>query len=435
MIKRIFYFVLLILIFGSLKFEANELEINGYVESDNRLRLDKDHVFSLNENTLFLKIKKDIVSRAAIHGNIELINTNKQKITDASDLQSTDKVDPCRLELKEAYINFHGFLTNNMDLTAGKQRIAWGTADKLNPTDNLNPDDLSDPMDFGKKHGINAFRADYYLGEYTLTGVYIPVFKPAVLSPSEWTPAQTFPLPQGINLGEYTSKVLLPESNLGNSEYAFKTASRFFNYDFSISYFNGRNDLPVTTRTTLASVDSTTTDINLEMAYPRTKIIGFDMAGSVAELWNIGIWIEGAYNMPEETNQVTQTASGITSEKIMNADFLKYVIGGDYTFKNGIYINTQFIHGFDNEIEKDKLKDYVFGAIRKNFKNDTFKLELRGGRSVSESGNLINPHLEYYPIDATEIILGCYFIDGKEGTNLGSLKNFDELYLKFKASF
>ena len=265
--------------------------------------------------------------------------------------------------------------------------------------------------------------------------IYIPTFKPAVLAPPEWTPAPSLPLQPGISLGTYSTKVLLPEANSENSSYALKAATNFFNYDFSLSYFNGRDDLPVAAKTTLTSVDSTTTDINVEMAYSRMQVVGLDMAGSVAQLWDIGIWAEGAYIIPKEVEQTLQTPAGTTTEKIMDESFLKYVIGGDYTFKNGIYINTQFIHGFDGEKEKDSLKDYVFGAIRKNFKSDTFKLELRGGGSVTESGTLINPHFEYYPFDAAGIVLGCYFIDGKEKTTFGSLKNFDELYLKFKVSF
>ena len=153
--KRTFWFILLIFILNSFNVLAGELEINGYVKSDNRIRLKKENTFSLNENTLSLKIKKDISAHASVYGNVELTNSNRQKVTDASDLQSMDNVDPWQMELKEAYINFYGFLTDNLDLTVGKQRIAWGTADKLNPTDNLNPDDLSDPLDFGEKLGSN----------------------------------------------------------------------------------------------------------------------------------------------------------------------------------------------------------------------------------------------------------------------------------------
>jgi len=51
-------------------------------------------------------------------------------------------------------------LTSTLDIRIGRQRIAWGTADKLNPTDNLNPDDLEDIFDFGKHLDSNIVGGD-----------------------------------------------------------------------------------------------------------------------------------------------------------------------------------------------------------------------------------------------------------------------------------
>ncbi len=89
---------------------------------------------------------------------------------------------PLHILLWEAFFEFSPFISENLDVKIGKQRIVWGTADLLNPTDNLNPDDLTDMLDFGSKITSWAFKASYYLGDNTITGIRIPFFEPALFS-------------------------------------------------------------------------------------------------------------------------------------------------------------------------------------------------------------------------------------------------------------
>ena len=56
----------------------------------------------------------------------------------------------------------------------------------------------------------------------------------------------------------------------------------------------------------------------------KRKIIGFDMAG---EVFGLGFWFEGAYNWLER-----------------NANYYEFVIGGDYTWRNGFYLLMEYFH-------------------------------------------------------------------------------------------
>ncbi|MCK7509029.1 MAG: hypothetical protein MZV70_36675 [Desulfobacterales bacterium] len=86
-------------------------------------------------------------------------------------------VDPYNLEIRELYIQLYGFLFDNLDVTSGRQRIVWGTADKLNPTDNLNPLDLEDILDFGRRRGSDAINLNYYFNsEFFATGCVCSLF-------------------------------------------------------------------------------------------------------------------------------------------------------------------------------------------------------------------------------------------------------------------
>ena len=66
-----------------------------------------------------------------------------------------------------------------LDVRAGRQIIAWGRADGVNPTDNLSGQDLTllVPDDADRRLGTTAVRASYYLGDVSLTGVWLPEFR------------------------------------------------------------------------------------------------------------------------------------------------------------------------------------------------------------------------------------------------------------------
>ncbi|NJM31869.1 MAG: hypothetical protein HC848_01965 [Limnobacter sp.] len=78
-------------------------------------------------------------------------------------------------EVREAYLDFSLGL---LDIRLGKQIIAWGRADKLNPTDNLTPRDytLLVPEDEEQRLGTSAAVFNYPFSnyDYVLTGVWMP---------------------------------------------------------------------------------------------------------------------------------------------------------------------------------------------------------------------------------------------------------------------
>ncbi len=421
------------------------IDIGGEFLTDNRFRVKKENKLTYNENRVSLKLNSDI-SRASLYIETWLKGLGFPEVSQSSQLQKKDKekVSPCAVEIRELYIDFYRFLSDKLELRVGTQRIAWGTADKLNPTDNLNPDDLEDIMDFGRKLGSNSMKLTYYLGDFTLTGVYIPVFTPAVLPSSDWTSALSAPLslPQGMSLRNFSDTITLPEETLKESSMgAVKASGNIFTYDLSLSYFYGRDDLPLIKRVEITPVGTTTIDAKAEMVYPEMQVIGTDIAGAIA---NVGIWAEGACFIPEKVDMETFTV-GVgtqTSTALKDDPYFKYVIGWDYTFKNGLYINGQWLHGFIHERGEDNLEDYFMAGIEKKFFNDELKVKIGFGGEVKDFdeiednlATMLFPEINYYPVDNTEITFGAYFIDGKDTTSFGKVKNNDEVYLKFKYSF
>jgi hypothetical protein len=186
-------------------------------------------------------------------------------------------------------------------------------------------------------------------------------------------------------------------------------------------------------------------ELHAEMIYPEMQVIGADMAGSIG---SVGVWAEGALFIPDKVSMLTTvpTPYGMQTQQTIALDdepYLRYVIGGDYTFKNGLYVNAQFIHGFFHERGNDNLNDYFAFWFEKRFFNDELKIVPFGGAiaindwdNVKDNYGLVgNPEITYYPEDNVEIILGGYFLEGKGDNLFSKIKKFDEIYTKIKVSF
>lgn len=415
-----------------------EVDLNGFVELDERVSLDGSGDINRNRATLGLEINAELSEQVFGYGELRLETLNSPIVSQGADLSEKDKVFPLQLELYEAYLDLNSYPLENMDLRAGKQRIAWGTADKLNPTDNLNPYDFADLLKFGEKIPTNALKLTTYLGDNTLTAAVVPVFTPAVMSATyntSLTGYLTSFLSPGVTLTTVESNVILPESKANNSMYALKLSRNILGYDMSLSYFNGNDSVPNIANMTLTAVSTTQVTGSITQNYPKVQVVGYDLAGSFR---GVGLWAEFAFFNPDNVVQEIVTPQGTLTSEVGN--YTKYTLGFDYTFASGLYINSQFMHGFFDERGSD-LTDLLMAGIEKKFFDDKLKLELTLGGELDFSGDkkvvgyLFGPQIVFYPADATEIGLGTFSVDGDPGTKLGSMKTLDQAYLKFKYSF
>ncbi|MCK4339939.1 MAG: hypothetical protein KAW92_05375 [Candidatus Cloacimonetes bacterium] len=442
--KKIILFIsILVAIFGNSYAQGN-FSINGYLKTDNRMLTD-DNSFTWNENQLGLKFEGSYSDDYHLFSEVRLRGFGFPEIPQTADLQRKDKVYKWDLEFREAYLDLYQFGLKDLDLRIGRQIITWGTADKLNPTSNICPDNLEDVFNFGEQLGVNSALAIYYWKDFTFTGVYVPVFTPAILPSGVFASALSEPmeLPAGMTLLNISDTVILPENRFTKtSQAAFKVGTNLLDYDLSFSYYYGRDDLPLMNKITITPVDTLgTVNITTEMIYPRMQIIGGDFAGSIGD---IGVWGESALTIPDEYGMETIVGGEIQKSIALDDEpYCKFVIGGDYTFKNGLYLNAQYLHGFVHERGKDDLNDYLTFRFEKKFFNDELKVAPIGGAiSVTDwddcqnnYGFVANPEITYYPSDNVEIITGAYILDGKGSNMFTNVKNNDEVYIKVKVSF
>ncbi|MBE0432684.1 hypothetical protein IBX73_04355 [candidate division WOR-3 bacterium] len=224
-----------------------------------------------------------------------------------------------------------------------------------------------------------------------------------------------------------------------------KIKRQFFDYDVSLSYVYGLDDLPVACRAVITATENLgEVDIYTELLYPKRHIAGFDVAGALGE---IGIWGEAALFMSEEVRLLTDlSALGMGVEETIaleDRSYVKFLLGADYTFRNGFYINMQYLHGFVHERGRANLEDYLLVGTELRLLNDRIKIvPVAGAVTVTDFSDIANnyavvyaPEISYRPIDNAELTCGTRLIQGSNNTVFGRLKDNDEVYFKVKYSF
>jgi hypothetical protein len=417
--------------------DENKLKLSGELMTDERFLLKNKNDWAWNEIRISLNLDKKITANSKFYSEVWLRNIGLPSITTSTDLYNKGIVDPYNLEIREAYVQLYGFLTKNLDVTIGRQRIVWGTADKLNPTDNLNPYDMEDILDFGRHRGSDAINMNYYFNnDFSMQGVFIPFFQPANMPAGIFSDALNpgMQLPQGMVLKAYSDTVLTPRYSVGQSSVsALKFKGFAKGVDFSLSYVYGIDGFPLNTRNTFFPAD-TLDGINIksQLSFARTHIIGADLATSLA---GIGFWAEAAVFVPEKDIVMTNDLSALypMSPVPVTQDFFVY----------GSYFNIQYMHGFIHERGIKNLNDYFFVQYEKKFLNEKLKVAPIGGGFIVTDWNEIKnnyaliymPEIAYLATANAEITLSSILFDGKGDNLFANLKDYNMFMFKLKYSF
>jgi hypothetical protein len=413
--------------------------IGGYVQTENHVALD-DLELTWNENRLNLKLSAGNFMDYGLFSEVQLRSFGFVRVDSVSMLQGLEQSGsyPGGVELREAYLDLYSFPFSSVDLRLGRQIINWGSADALNPTSNISPDNLEILLDFGEHLAVDAFQGTYYGSNLNLTCVFVPTFTPSRLPPPSYSSAllsafsSGLSLPPGVSIEGFTQQIELPDRNLTeSSQYAVKLSTFMNGFDLSFSYYYGRYHLPIPSAISMS-------DSVITLIYPEVQVIGGDFAGAIG---SVGIWGEGAVFFPEE---VLFDIPELPGEEILKDEpYARFIAGCDYTFGNGVYVNTQVLHGFLHEQGSENLNDYLTFGAEQSFLNSkltlvpvSFAISVSDWDDPTENYGLAYvPELTYRPVDNIELTIGGAILHG-EGENLfRQLNDRDELYLKARASF
>lgn len=315
--------------------------------------------------------------------------------------------------LLEGYVTMH---FAKADLRLGKQIVAWGRADGINPTDNLTPRDFTVllPFDDDQRFGTLALKLDTYLSpEHTLTVFTTPFFEPSRI-------------PRPASGPSIMEKI--PERSLANTVFGLKLNKVGEGFDWSASYFHGFSELA-----SLRFLGSDATGPLLELHYDRIKVLGADFARNFGRF---GFRGEVAY---VDTRDDSGTDPGTKNP------FLFWIVGVDRTFFENMNVNLQFFQrrirryhnpeNIDDAVERDiAIQNAIIGGqqdrisngisfrVSNKWFNDTLEAEIFSILNTTRHDNFIRSLLRYAFSDHWKGTLGAEFYFGAAETQFGSLK-------------
>jgi hypothetical protein len=442
------------LLMTSIAQEENPLRIYGNLITNQRAVFLDETEWGWNENRLTLKFEKR-TERTKFYSEVWLRNFGIPNYTSSDNLFNQGIIDPFNIQLREAYFQISDFLIPNLDLKIGRQRITWGTADKLNPTDNLNPYDMEDILDFGRHRGSDAINLTYYFkSDYSLQAVVIPFFQPANLPVGMFSNAlmPSIEIPSGITLNSLTTQINKPDNTLFKSTtLGFKFKGSVKSVDFSLSYVWGYNGIPFLTKTTVTpKLIPYGIDVIAELSYVRNHIFGIDIS---TDIKGVGVWAEGALFKLTDDLYYTSIVHNIipifeptqTDSLLLNAKkpYFRAIVGADYHFGKGSYINVQYMHGFIHECGNQNMSDYLFLRFDQRLFDDKITFSPISGAFIINKWTKISdnysfayiPQIVYNPVPDFELSLSAVLIKGKGNGIFAALQDYDQIILKGTYSF
>jgi hypothetical protein len=250
----------------------------------------------------------------------------------------------------------------NIALTMGKQELSLGTGYFSNPTDVFNAKDALDPT--YEQPGHNALRLDLYIGSRTnFMVLYTPI-----------------------------------EFDWENSGKLIRAKTGIQRFDFSLS---------------IHECQYTTTDFyTFVQTKERRRIIGADFVG---ELFGLGVWGEGIYNIMENHDD----------------DWYEFISGTDYTWGSGLYAMVEYHRNMLGKPDKDEYyfndwmryyagetktlcQDQIYGLIQYPV-TDLISISASGIYSISDQSAAIIPTVYYSIFENVDLTLMFNIYLGEEG--------------------
>lgn len=308
----------------------------------------------------------------------------------------------------EFYADLH---LRRADIRIGQQYIFWGATDWVNPTDIINPWDYehisSEIEDY--RLPVTAVSAKYYWREFTIQGVWIPLFTPAVM-----------PLPEGTT-------VHYPDVSYTDPQFGLRVTSYVGATDISISAYRGYDALPEIR--TIVDTSTLPPAVNLEAKYYPITMLGFDFARTFDQVALKG---EAAWCGTEDNDG---------RDPDIKNPFLKSVVGLDYNPSNKWSINAQYI--IDHQLK------YQAAYVNDDEDETTYSLSTRIAwepidfvtSQVISVYNLADQDLftlgfiSWELADAFHVTLGTVLFQGPEDSIYGQMDSADQWFVELKRSF
>ncbi len=327
--------------------------------------------------------------------------------------------------VREALIDIDA---GDLNLRAGRQIIAWGRADRINPTDYFSPRDftLFTVDDDEQRNGLNAVQARYALNQtLTLTGV-VADFQ-----------AHRLPMGRFNKLGALAQNVQTQHPPK-QAQWAIKLDHSGKGVDGSISYFSGYDPMPHYGAEILATGLPL-----LHREYPHTQILGADFA-----------FATGAWTMRGEFSHA-QISKDCDSCLGFKRKVSRAVLGVDRDFLDTANINLQVFTTRRQHVEgavpalRSSLKEALLDLnsewnmqdwgltmrLSNKFLNEKLKIELGAMADMRQYSFLWRPRMSYAINDFFRVDAGIDQYTGPARSFFGARKKNSTVFMEMRVMY
>jgi hypothetical protein len=315
--------------------------------------------------------------------------------------------------------------TPAVDFRIGKQILAWGRTDALNPTDVVTPRDYTTmlPFDEDERAGLWGVRSNVYLSDAVVASVFLGVRS----RPS------TLPF-----VSRDAERYQFDTAGARRRQIGVRVSTSTGDMDFSVSAYRGASLLGQAMRidTVPGQPDVTV------LGYPLIDMLGADFAKNFGKY---GVRIEGASIRPH--NHAALSTLGMQPYRYL-------VAGADRTFLSELNVNLQlFARWADNGAlpqnsapRVEALNNLIFVQTRKHtygmtmrianqWSNQTLGAELFVQHYIGDNSTYLHPLVTYAISDQVKIAAGAVWYHGKEGTLFGVMKRNNAIFSELRYSF
>jgi hypothetical protein len=314
-----------------------------------------------------------------------------------------DKGGDLDLRVLEGYLTWH---SPRIAVRLGRQIVAWGRADGINPTDNLTARDyvVLLPFEDDQRFGTTALKVDAFVTpDHTLTFFASPFFEP-----------HRIPTPASVVR-------MLPARSVRKTALGVRFNKVGETLDWSVSAYRGFNLLP-TLRLDRAGGP-------IRARHERIQVYGADFARNFGRF---GVRGELAY---VDTGKRSVLRSNVY-----------LVVGVDRTFLANLNVNVQYfrrqVRGFEEtwttgdpaertvarqsavlNAQQVRVADGITFRVGNKWLHDTLEVEIFGIVNLRAKDSFARPQLSYVVSDHWKVSIGYDWLRGAAGTQFGGQKS------------
>ena len=342
------------------------------------------------------------------------------------------------MSIREAYVDL---FFDHSEFRIGKQQVVWGKADGVFINDIVCPQDMRQFLlqDMDEiRAGIPMVKGNFFLGSWTVEGVWIPKFEPWQFAQegSDWV-FSIMELPEIIEYSDENLTILIPvykeddqrpELTLNNSEWGIKMSGLIGRMDLSVLYLDSFSDVFFYEST----FDFVQGQVIFTPKTQRTPMTGLNFSTPI-----LGHVLRGEWGY--FSDKVFHVQDSLFAPITSISDYFQGMVGVDISGPFGVGISvqgiTQRILDYSETMIDDEITNMATLMVNGKFLRDTASTRLLTIYDLNDEAGLANLDLGYQWTDALNFSLGGYWLWGPSDSVFGQFDGNDNVYVKVKYSF